>query len=1539
MSTPIAILFFAADESLAKGGLPPGARWITVRPNGPGTEGHAVLIQQQSDGSARVIGGAGGKLNYLRLTGVRSETEYKEEARKKAEGRRAEKKAKREQDRKDGLLASKTKARDAIKGQLREHEVKFVQTVATALGWKQEDMAFPEHQVANLSETAQKKARERHARELFRKAQEAVDTQRQRLVQDAEARSAAGLGEVKLTSAEPDELSVQDLAPLPEAGAGLGFQAGYGKRAEAAGLTPDELKEEAAAAKPPPKNPPAEGQPSAAEKRKVTAEKIAAELKDIREPGPKVDPKKVLDARQAVELLKAEKALKTVQKSARDQLKRVDDAKEVVEPKAYVLEVGNAPVEADVVKDLENDLRTLKTRAFLEEVGRVAGGTETLGKHIGVGAYNSINSVALAAGGASLVDRSVVDVLGVAGAAQVLARRLGTDLTAEEMDHLREAMARFHVDHYMGLSDQALREARELHEVAHEIEVGEAKNGADLVQAQELNAKRREFVEAAQRTLGTALGEMEANAALVVALEQPTKDQITVSLGKTSVEEAIRQARAIGLDRGDYQVERVGASTMLTVHAGGMNKLAQPVAKEDLERTRTALAIINGEHDEDDWLPEGVARRPDMAMEVKPGAAPRLAKPFPANPSDIEAAIRDYIGGRTADGDAPADVMAGLLSEDTLQKAGDRQAFMEALERVTPLYGADGKMVRAESYQSAFEGMADDYVAKLGGDRTPLHRQQFPVDQVAVDALHRALSEHPDGVAAFKPVGELTAQDQRALREAFVREFGKADPQAEQLRQDLEKLDAAEPEREVEDMFGRGVNPAWTEWQGRRNELAAKVNAATMDWGKYIQTMGGPANAYAAMQDVVKSKLMRAFADHHNRLRTDGPLKIGRTVIANDLSHLDALDADARDRRLAQHRDLVDGLRNRVAGRYASGAVSDKIAAARAAQEAAAQAQMGLFGASEEPPAGDGEAAAPERPLDLGERYTLGHAAERQVAGMMPVVGRNFRAGQPVQLWQPTMSGRFVGRQRAVKLIEHNRRVALAQGVGSGKTSMMLAGFTHLHAKGKARRGLFVVPSIVQGQFHGEALTLLQPGKYSWHCDTGASREERIAAYKDPSIHFSVVTHQAFRDDLLHMAAQHEGSTPNAVAEKLDGMTPAERKRYMRGVLDAEGIDHDYLAIDEGHNLLNRAGKQNSRMANVIDAVSHNMGTYVNATADPVKNDPSEAFDVLAKMDPDRYHDRDAFMRKYGVNTAASKDALRREMARHFYPGRIESGVQATKTEVPVQLSDGQRDHLKRLDDAVARARMARMKGDVDVEAVKTLSPSSFEGVPEAQHQELARHLQANVGIIHGTAVQHAINGEAKTEVLAKLAGERRGRPGVVFVNRLDRVDEIADRLRKDGHRVVTLTGGDTSSDKDRKKREYQRGDHDIIVCSNAGAVGANLQRGKWLAQYDTPMTAMVHAQRNGRIDRIGQTEDVELLDLVADHPAERRARKRLADKYELRDIMTSPLEGLDDRGIAGYLHRVKAGQMDAAQPHFLPAAPHEVPDGLAEPEAQAALF
>lgn len=80
----------------------------------------------------------------------------------------------------------------------------------------------------------------------------------------------------------------------------------------------------------------------------------------------------------------------------------------------------------------------------------------------------------------------------------------------------------------------------------------------------------------------------------------------------------------------------------------------------------------------------------------------------------------------------------------------------------------------------------------------------------------------------------------------------------------------------------------------------------------------------------------------------------------------------------------------------------------------------------------------------------------------------------------------------------------------------------------------------------------------------------------------------------------------------------------------------------------------------------------------------------------------------------------------------------------------------------------------------------------------------------------------------------------------------------------------------------------------------------------DFIVTHNTHGQRNARIHRLGQKQDVELHDLVADHSSERRARARLSKKYGLRELMLSPMDALDDTGLAYFLHQRKvASQAD----------------------------
>lgn len=1495
----------AGHDLLLKATMAPGERWITVHPPGH-DKGVPILITEHPDGTATVIGGAGGSMNHLKLRGVQPQSDYRQALAQKGQARREARKVQMAADKASGAYEAQQARRAALRAALLRQRRDFIDTVGAAAGWTQKDMGFDEEAHADLSPQALDKARVQHASDLFKRAKQLVDLNRRALVEDSDARAASGLGEMPLSASSPDLLSAADLDPMPEKTPGLGFSPDYRRRAERSGLTQDALDAKTQAlAKP--------ADPALTAARKQGAEQIQQELAQFKANNPdvKAPSLKVLeDARKAADMVRALKKLRLAEKAAREASAKIDRG-QAIESQAAILAVSDAQIDAAARRQIEDDVRTVGTRSFLRQASNL-GGESRLGGHVGVGAFNALNAFAVTVGGDALIDRSVVDVLGVNGAAVVLARRVAQDLAPEELERTRRAMADFHLAHFERLQAQAVAQAREFHDAATAIEIPQASNGFELAEAQAINARRRDALGEAQRILGQAMGEMRANAALVNALSGKPAPSLDVSLGHLSAASAIVQLHAIGLHEEDYHLAPAGDNLVATVTAAGLDKLAKPIDREGLAIVKRNLDIAAGRHDEDPWLPGGFARRPDLAMTAPPGVAPRLAQPFSPG-QDLSQSLRDYIGGRVADGDALADILADVQSADFYRKAGNNEAYRAALDDAAPLKGEDGKMKPIETLLQRFQGYAEAFVAAYyGADTAPLHRQGFTVDQHAVDALHRALAQTPEGTAAFKPVGELSVQDRMGLRNWWYAHIAKENPAGAQLRQDLEQHQKSEPEKSLTDMFGdTTTNPQWSAWNHRKADLAGQLNATRLDWKRYVDTLGSPEAAIVAVQDLMRSQVAKGFAQAHNRLNPAAPLKLGKTTIRGALNHLDAVDPKARAQRQAQQKALVESLRERIAGQYASGSVKDKIAAAQEEKAAYEQAQMGFFSTEEVAGPGDDAAPAKEAPLGSDERYTLGHVAEQKLAGMMQLVGQNFRPGKPARIWQPSMNGKFVAQQRAIKHIAANRRTVLGYGAGSGKTGIMLGAFSHLHAAGKVQRALYVVPSIVQGQFGGEAIRFLEPGKFNWHAEPGASQKERIAAYKNPDKHFVVMTHQSFRDDMVHLGARHAGIDEAAMTAQLAGMRPQERKAWARTVMDAEGIALDAAFVDEAHDTVNRDGKDNSSLANVMDAVTDNTPYYTYASGDPIKNDASELHDVMAKMDRDRYGDRAAFMRKYGADTVSAREALKREMARHVISNTISSGAASHKQMLEVDLSAGQQAAMKELGRQVARCRLARMGGTVDVEAAKAISPDLFEGVPEDQHPKIAQEVQKSLGIIKTSAEQRIINAHpdnAKVDEIVKQAKARSGKQGVVFANRRESVARITERLKAEGFRVITVTGSDSARDKDAKRLMFNPesgpAQADILVASDAAAVGMNLQSGQYLIQHDTPNTAKTHGQRNARIDRLGQLRGIDLIDLKARHAAEDRARDRLAKKYQLREFMLDPMDGLDDTGLAHFLRQ-----------------------------------
>ena len=729
-------------------------------------------------------------------------------------------------------------------------------------------------------------------------------------------------------------------------------------------------------------------------------------------------------------------------------------------------------------------------------------------------------------------------------------------------------------------------------------------------------------------------------------------------------------------------------------------------------------------------------------------------------------------------------------------------------------------------------------------------------------------------------------------------------------------------------------NHFFTEMAGYKPHELEAYHKATQDaagdaWDRYVTMMGGDTAAYDSLRHDVKGQFLERFAKHHEtttgkqikaaEVELPGADKHKRGVLPEDEAKAAiAAEQSKKARELA----LVA---ERSGGKFAGGERKEK--AERLREAIKRGGQRALFASDD-----DEATRAPSTAAARGDakRVSIGDRAENQLARIVEHVGKNFDPrSKGLKIFGAKMSGERVLAQRGIKAALRAKRLGMFFSAGSGKTNVALGTFTSLHDQGNAKRALFAVPGQVQGQMGAEINRFLEPGKYQHWAQPGASRAARLAAHRNADNHISVVTHQSLRDDTLHLLKEHglvQGDDEMAVSNNFNAMPREQRAAAVKKALDAAGINYDMLALDEGHDALNRRGKENSTMANVMDAISDNTATYLPMTADPIKNDPSEAFDWLSKLRSDKYPEdgRNEWLRRYGSNTSGSQDALHREIASSFYAANVPTGTKRQEIfHDEIKLHPEQQQAHDQVGQDYARAVRAR---DTDnwspeaVESMKRLAPTQFAAAPEAEHAAVARKLSDSLGVLRETALSRVVNthpNSAKLDKLAEIVRKERanGQPGIVFAHHRDSVKAIVDRLRAEGHRVGVLDGSMGGKEKDKARLAFQpeQGDpeHDVLVMSDAGATGINAQRGQFAVQYDLPMTHKTAGQRVARIDRLGQQTQTPIRSytLATATPFERTAMERLNTKRELANVFQSSTEGVDDSGLGAHLNRLRSGQ------------------------------
>ena len=160
-------------------------------------------------------------------------------------------------------------------------------------------------------------------------------------------------------------------------------------------------------------------------------------------------------------------------------------------------------------------------------------------------------------------------------------------------------------------------------------------------------------------------------------------------------------------------------------------------------------------------------------------------------------------------------------------------------------------------------------------------------------------------------------------------------------------------------------------------------------------------------------------------------------------------------------------------------------------------------------------------------------------------------------------------------------------------------------------------------------------------------------------------------------------------------------------------------------------------------------------------------------------------------------------------------------------------------------------------------------------------------------ALAHSCRRPAKTEALlaaldrAFTEAISRGWPqkAVVFTESRRTQDALQATLLESNYRVAVLNGGSGGADQRAAIVENFRNEAQVLILTEAGAEGLNLQFANLVVNYDLPWNPQRVEQRIGRCHRYGQTRDVVVLNFLAnDNAAETRLYELLEQKLELFD-------------------------------------------------------
>ena len=347
----------------------------------------------------------------------------------------------------------------------------------------------------------------------------------------------------------------------------------------------------------------------------------------------------------------------------------------------------------------------------------------------------------------------------------------------------------------------------------------------------------------------------------------------------------------------------------------------------------------------------------------------------------------------------------------------------------------------------------------------------------------------------------------------------------------------------------------------------------------------------------------------------------------------------------------------------------------------------------------------------------------------------------------------------------------------------------------------------------------------------------------------------------------------------------------------------DLLILDEAHALRNLYGGQAPpQVAKAFEQLMRedSVRYCLMLTATPIQNrlwDMFSLLEVLRAPQPNPLGTPDNFRSQYVADAAARR--LRRNAQEEFRRKIAEAVIRTRRSDTKLLFPEREvrTERLRALPDEqryieAALEAILQFPKLVQITHARTLMSSPWAAATafEAEAAKPGISAEWRERLLALSRQGRGIVTSAKIEAVVKLAraSVRDKLPGrlIVFTQRTETLRHLETALRTAGFgsQIGVMQGGQPQANL-RAIRDFMAEPpaRPILLSTDTGAVGLNLQAGNIVVNYDLPWNPMLIEQRIGRVQRLGQkARKVVVHNLVLTGTIEDAVVLRLMEKLEL---------------------------------------------------------